>query len=673
MKSMVKHSQIICITLTLFLSSLVVCPTPQTEITYDEEPNFSALPNEVPELSSFYTRFDDVTQQNLLKLKNVIGYLPFNEQIALMKSTKGSTTNLFSFSDYENYIQTSTGTYFDEQEKALGDYISQQEKMLSYGIGCLKAASNKYASESDYNKQMQTIIYNSIDNILNAQTNNNQCQVEFLEVLQQVSMEKKSYLFSLTKTNKVLDTTDIFTYDSNNNVEEFKYQRGTENIVVPAFKKYALCQNEYTNILATSSIQAEIALSNMDKCRDYDNPNNNAGNSSDVYDNPSIAYRKNDKQKGINNGNLVRSDQKTFNGYLLDHGFNFGKAKYNNIYSVYNKYSDIINEVETDFTSSINKVGVQRIITKIKASTSIPYSGLIVTILVSHPLQSLTNALKNDVNGCNDGDYYSIELDSDQNTLSCSDNTGSNPCLLTTTNVNSPFTSFKLYGTCKNQQIIIIVAEAEHPTLGTVFDILYNNGKTIGAQTTSTIQACMASFSSGGSNDKDACRDVITKKCGMNIDYQCKKSGFYDYINANPNSVPLPPECYNGDTPCFEWIQKYFFAGKFVVKPSAFVGFNLYLSTSVNSDSSYLDGIFYKTHSFFDNSRNVPTESNTLLEYHEKAKSKIQILGTTLSNKADISEKTVLMDKGAYKILHDGAKSINLGFTILILNIALLF
>ena len=197
-------------------------------------------------------------------------------------------------------------------------------------------------------------------------------------------MEKKSYLFSLKKTNQVLDTAEFFTYDSNNNVEEFKYQSNAENIVVPAFKKYALCQNEYTNILATSSIQAEIALSNMDKCRDYDNPNNNAGNSSDVYDNPSIAYRKNDKQKGINNGNLVRSDQKTFNGYLLDHGFNFGKAKYNNIYSVYNKYSDIINEVETDLTSSRNLVGVQRIMTKIKASTSIPYSGLIADIITIH-------------------------------------------------------------------------------------------------------------------------------------------------------------------------------------------------------------------------------------------------------------------------------------------------
>ena len=362
MKSMVKHSQIICITLTLFLSSLVVCPTPQTEITYDEEPNFSALPNEVPELSSFYTRFDDVTQQNLLKLKNVIGYLPFNEQIALMKSAKGSTTNLFSFSDYDNYIKNSTGTYFDEQEKALGDYISQQEKMLSYGIGCLKAASNKYASESDYNKQMQTIIYNSIDNILNAQTNNNQCQVEFLEVLQRVSMEKKSYLFSLKKTNQVLDTAEFFTYDSNNNVEEFKYQSNAESIVVTAFKKYALCQNEYTNILATSSIQAEIALSNMDKCRDYDNPNNNAGNSSDVYDNPSIAYRKNDKQKGINNGNLVRSDQKTFNGYLLDHGFNFGKAKYNNIYSVYNKYSDIINKISLKMAPGNKMLGARGVI-----------------------------------------------------------------------------------------------------------------------------------------------------------------------------------------------------------------------------------------------------------------------------------------------------------------------
>lgn len=668
MKSMVKHSQIILITLTLFLSSLVVCPTPQTEITYDEEPNFSALPNEFPELSSFYTKFSQVEQENLLKLKNVIGYLPFNEQIALMKSMKGSTTNLFNFADYENYIKTSTGTYFDDQEKALGDYISQQEKMLSYGIGCLKAVSNKYASESDYNKQMQTIIYNSIENILNAQTNNNQCQAEFLEVLQRVSMEKRAYLFSLTKTNQVLDNNvSIFDYDSNNNVENFKYQTGTENIVVPAFMNYALCQNEYTNILATNAIKAEIALSNMDECRDYDNPNNNAGNSSDVYENPSIAYRKNDKQKGINNGNLVRSDQKTFNGYLLDHGFNFGKATYDNTYSVYNKYSDIIDEVEINFTNSPNSVAVKGIISNIKASTSIPYSGLIadiISIIVSHNSQSLTNAVQNNGNGCT-GQDYSIQFT--PNSLSCTPDV-LNPCSLTA-NINSPFTSFNLYGRCQNNQMII-VAEAKHPTLGTVFDILYN-GKTLGAQTTSTIQACMATFSSGGSNDKDACRDVITKKCGMNIDYQCKKSGFYDYINANPNSVPLPPECNNGGVLCFEWIQKYFFAGKFVVKPSAFVGFNLYLSTSVNSDSSYLDGIFYKKHSFTPST--VPSESTKLADYHVAAKSKIQILGTTLSNKADISEKTVLMDKGAYKILHDGAKSIHLGFTILILNIALLF
>ena len=224
MKSMVTHSQIIFLSLTLYLLSLVVCPTPQTEITYDEEPNFTALPNEFPELSSIYTRLSDDNQKNILKLKNVIGYLPFNEQIALIKSiASSSSSNLFSFSDYEANIKTSAGTLFEEQEKAIGDYITQQEKILSYGIGCLKAVSNKYASESEYNQQMQTIIYNSIDAILNAQSKNNKCQVEFLNVLQGVSMQKKSYLFSLTKTNQVLDQeTSIFDYDEDKNVVDFK-------------------------------------------------------------------------------------------------------------------------------------------------------------------------------------------------------------------------------------------------------------------------------------------------------------------------------------------------------------------------------------------------------------------------------------------------------------------
>ena len=122
MKSM--DSLILILSLTL---SLVVCPTPNTEISYDEEPNFTALPNEFPELSSIYLRFDETTQKNLLELKNVIGYLPFNEQIALMKSIQGtSEPNFFDYSKYESYIKT--GSIFDAQAKAIGDYIAQLRK-----------------------------------------------------------------------------------------------------------------------------------------------------------------------------------------------------------------------------------------------------------------------------------------------------------------------------------------------------------------------------------------------------------------------------------------------------------------------------------------------------------------------------------------------------------------
>ena len=656
MKSM--HSLILILSLTL---SLVVCPTPNTEISYDEEPNFTALPNEFPELSSFYLRFDETTQKNLLELKNVIGYLPFNEQIALMKSIQGTSgPNLFDYSTYESYIKTSTGSIFDAQAKAIGDYIAQQEKTLSYGIGCLKAVSNKYASKSEYNQQMQSVIYNSIDNILNAQSLNNQCQAEFLTALQKISIEKRAHLFSIQKaSNKIQQNTDIF-----------EYKDDAPSILIDAYKKFAFCQNVYTNILATSSMKAEIALANMDGCKDYDNPNNNAGNSSDVYDNPSIEYRKNDKQKGINNGNLVRSDQKTFNGYLLNHGFNLGKATYNNNYTISSEYNTLIENVLNDFSDNID---VHTIIGNIKDYK--PFSGLVenyIDILFVTTDEEISAFIKDYKNGCTSKKSYSISCSTSS---PCTNPSGTT--LKTFKNNNLQFTSFTLYGKCSTTPgKITVVATAKHPLLGNVIDIQYN-GERVGAKTISTIQVCMASFSSGGSNDKDACRDVITKKCGMNIDYQCKKSGFYDYINANPNSVPLPPQCslstssydYNE---CFEWIETYFFAGHFVVKPSAFVGYNLYLSTASNGKADNLKSLDYIAPNYRNENGNTPdgdfgSRLNELI-----SNIPIEILGTTADSQADISEKTVLMDKGAYKILHDGAKSLSFGFIVILLNIVLL-
>ena len=659
MKSM--HSLILILSLTL---SLVVCPTPNTEISYDEEPNFTALPNEFPELSSFYLRFDETTQKNLLELKNVIGYLPFNEQIALMKSIQGTSgPNLFDYSTYESYIKTSTGSIFDAQAKAIGDYIAQQEKTLSYGIGCLKAVSNKYASKSEYNQQMQSVIYNSIDNILNAQSLNNQCQAEFLTALQKISIEKRAHLFSIQKaSNKIQQNTDIF-----------EYKDDAPSILIDAYKKFAFCQNVYTNILATSSMKAEIALANMDGCKDYDNPNNNAGNSSDVYDNPSIEYRKNDKQKGINNGNLVRSDQKTFNGYLLNHGFNLGKATYNNNYRISSEYNTLIENVLNDFSDN----GVRTIIGDIKEQLLDykPFSGLVenyIDILFDTTNGCISAFINDYKNECTSKSYSIRCPNSSPCTIDPGTRTTCTTTLKTFPNNNLQFTSFELYGQCPTTPgKMTVVAKAEHPLLGNVFDIQYN-GERVGAKTISTIQACMASFSSGGSNDKDACRDVITKKCGMNIDYQCKKSGFYDYINANPNSVPLPPQCSPPtNANCFEWIETYFFAGHFVVKPSAFVGYNLYLSTASNGKADNLKSLDYIAPNYRNgNTRNIDVVNG--LDGLISNIPKIEILGTTEISQADISEKTVLMDKGTYKILHDGSKSLSFGFIVILLNIVLL-
>ena len=122
------------------------------------------------------------------------------------------------------------------------------------------------------------------------------------------------------------------------------------------------------------------------------------------------------------------------------------------------------------------------------------------------------------------------------------------------------------------------------------YDIYYQ-AKSIGQEFAKTQTACISSFTSGGKNDKDACRDVMKTKCGKEIDFRCKQSSLYDILNEMPiSSYQLPPACLDyannsqsANTVCLNWINEKFMLGGIIPKPSQFISYSL----TDQADSNY--------------------------------------------------------------------------------------
>ena len=158
-------------------------------------------------------------------------------------------------------------------------------------------------------------------------------------------------------------------------------------------------------------------------------------------------------------------------------------------------------------------------------------------------------------------------------------------------NEDNSFNSFKIliYFTKSNEKLMVVEA-FDKETKKNYFD-LYWNGENYAINFYNTITACFAAFSSLGKDDKDACRGVLTKKCGRELDYRCKESGFYDVILQNPVADNiLPQNCleilknnsefiYN-DNATLKWLEVYLIKNGLIIKPSAMGSFSLLMQSA---------------------------------------------------------------------------------------------
>lgn len=502
--------------LFVFLIKVIISPTPQTEIVYDKEPNYSSLPNEVPDLIAPFkelARFDE----KIYKLKDYIGILPYPEQYALLQAYKEKEAGkLFSKETYKEAI-TKNGIFTKEIE-AISDYVTEFEKKLAYGIGCIKSVTNKYFRDGKDNVEYQDKIYSNLNAILTAQGKVNQAQAKFIEELETILFERRKLLFNDTILNIDQDT------NTPESVPSLGYSDDEKNAIIGAFVSFYNEQNNFTTKLANNSMNAIINLSNMDGCRNYKDPNLSAGESSKGVEKPEIDYRKGRVQTGVNDEARIREDKRTTNGFLINGGFQLGFA---------GKGKDLTNIDET---------------------------------------------IKN-----------------------------------------------------------------THEQLKTI-----NN--------------CFGVFASGGQDDKDACRDVMIKKCGIDLDYQCKKSGFYDYVIANPVTI-FEIGNYTEKDKLFAFIDKYFIQNSIAIKPSSIIGFNIIVQ-KLEKELEVLPNKLTVI--------NSDTQTNENL-YSGAALYKINIFEATPNSSGDPSLKQTLMDEFLYNFLENRSSFYKIKYNILLCFILLCF
>ncbi len=552
-----------------------------------EETYYYSIPNEFPTIIQNYENGQKEVIKNLTKkIGKIFGYLPFTEQYFLLNYFVNSNNEGKIFNDSimdDNFKNRLKNNYWNKEVEAISHYLEKNEKMLLSGLGCVKSVLQKYGYKTELNKKLYDDAYEKINNILQAQRNYIEKTNEFLKKIHKYIFAQR---LSFLKTIKYEDENENYFMKKNkynNNENEIigkKYSSDNQTDIAKEFRNYLKNKEEYDIILNKNAMKIIMDISRMDGCKNYDDPDYDAGESSKTVSNPEITYRHK-KIVGINDISGIRNDKKTMNGYDLQFGYYLGTSESENYkpfpFNFYNLIRDF-NETIYNDPNYPNRTALIENLTNIYNSkidyvnfypNSLNYLRLNKDdIKKSHINNDKVLDHKYFVNQSNNNDIYYIKFKKDD----------------------------KIY----------------HDLV--INDISLGNDLLI-------IQSCFGVFTSGGKHDKNACRDVITKECGINLDYKCKKAGFYDYINANPAVIDksIYGEDDKDNNKLFNLFYKHFLLGGIAIRPSAFTGINLILQSYKNKkeeEEKYLFKEFYdfddKNTQFTNNSNDEKLEVNDL-------------------------------------------------------------
>jgi len=630
----------------LILNFLIYSPRktlyiPGVTINTANNDNYYGLPNEVPALSSIFENLNKTKFEIIQSISNIIGLFPLSEQYAFYYSVNTSSGDqLFNYHSYVEKINENN--LYNEQIKSLNNYLTEEENRKILSLGAIKKITAQFGFDSLDDENITIKIEENINEILNAQVILDQYENEFLNNLFKVFIERRGYLLDITLSNYNSNSErNKFLRDENKNytIKGFFYTKEHSNLIIDSFKKFAYCHHYYNNILNYNAILSQIYIGQLDKCSNEEETNEFAGNSSNKV-NYSIKY-KGDTKIGVNVNDNVRYDSKTLNNYFLNYGFGLGKSYNKNDKSQNNYKFKISNELNYIINNISNTlIDIKKNSTFSSINSEIEEFEKLLNFDDDNEYRPFVNLARFLINTTIDEDKFNINnFDKDilqcyeQNTslnnkktsilinkndekINYNDFSGNNNPIDAKCHIeNLCFDSYEIFFYSNESDIKLMIVLATY-NKKKFFD-LYWNGESYATSFYNTTTACFAAFSSLGKDDKDACRGVLTKKCGRELDYRCKESGFYDVILQNPVAENiLPLNClefydngtYN-DNACLKWLEVYLIKNGLIIKPSAISSFSLLMqaaSRGYDSKNTRLMSIYGDS----ENPINNDTENN---------------------------------------------------------------
>ena len=580
---------------------------PGVTVNTAKNEQYYGLPNEIPALSSIFEKI------------KIINPSKYNSLIKNIKDNK----LIFNKNEYKKFMEEQK--FFNKQTESLNNYKKEEENRKILSLGAIKKVMAKFGFNSLDDKNITIKIENNINEILNAQILLDNCENEFLNNIFDIFFKRRDFLFDINMNNyNINDGNETFIRDENKNytIKGFNYAKTQAEKIIEYFKNFSFCHHLYNNILNYNAILSQLYIGQLDKCSNEDEINEYAGNSSNKV--PYDEIFKGDNKIGVNVYDNVRYDSKTLNNYFLNYGFGLGTT-FKKIDKTDNNYRfNISNLWENEFNKIIKEIGEINIINienefkdllkflknEISSYEYIPFVNL-ARYIIDTTFANDGSKIKLDKiflqgyeeNKTVDNKYNKkYILISEKNNKNLSDFFGEEVNLNEyASKKDFAFESYKIFFYITNSNKILMIAEGQYNNKN-YFD-LYLEGESYATFFYNKTTACFAAFSSLGKNDKDACRGVLTKKCGRELDYRCKESGFYDVILQNPVSDNiLPQNCleikndteYNNNA-CLKWLEVYLIKNGLIIKPSALGSFSLLMQSSsrgYDSQSTRLMSIF---------------------------------------------------------------------------------
>ena len=568
---------------------------------------------------NFTKYFEEILPVYLHKIK----YFPKSQQYLILRNlniknflSDITANNILNNNSLIEELNENIGdhlTRYGAIKKALFEFVKQNERRTTVGLGCLIKVAENYGAKNLENYELLKSVKSNLKLIYEEHSKMLEKEFEFINDITNQLEKKKIEIYNENITKCI----------ANNNYNECITYFKMTKLDLTSFKEFAKAKNNFNLVLHKNALLAQINIGIMIGC------NGGINTDSGLSSYRGVGINENNETIDLRNGS--RRDGLTQNGYNLSFGFGFGNSRFDNMepvvdllyYGEFKEYYILLRKIFNIMTKQyvfkdvaslgniilnrINHVELKKDLFKEDIFSNM---SLIISRFKDKEFAnaSLISELKdnNYITEYNTRMVYDNESVAYNYTTHCTLTGFRGPnCYLRISGNSSQESKFKIY-----DLIIGTYAFTNNKSNATSFQIIYEQGvndlysielkidnKSIehnNETLSQTLNACFGVIYSGGKNDKDTCRNVFKETCGNELDYRCKESGLYDILTENPPSNNyLPEPCQNklnddnynisNNNECQYWFYSYMLSGNIELKPSAIVGFSLLMQANYNN------------------------------------------------------------------------------------------